>query len=229
MDIYSIAIDGPAGSGKSTVAKELSDRLGIIYVDTGAMYRTVAYYCMKNGISTTDGKAVAEALDNIKMDISIEDGVQRMILNGEDVTGLIRSAEVGQGASDVGTFVPVRDRLVEMQQEMAKKTSVVMDGRDIGTVVLPNAEVKIYLNADVEERARRRRKDFLAKGVDEPLESVVEQIRRRDHNDMTREYNPLRKADDAVEIDTTGLNVEQVTEAIMKIVNENTGKKTGEK
>ena len=143
MDIYSIAIDGPAGSGKSTVAKELSDRLGIIYVDTGAMYRTVAYYCMKNGISTTDGKAVAEALDNIKMDISIEDGVQRMILNGEDVTGLIRSAEVGQGASDVGTFVPVRDRLVEMQQEMAKKTSVVMDGRDIGTVVLPNAEVKI--------------------------------------------------------------------------------------
>ncbi len=158
MKIYSIAIDGPAGSGKSTIAKVLSERLGIIYVDTGAMYSTVAYYCMKNGISTTDGQAVAEALENINMDIKMEDGVQHMILNGEDVTGFIRSAEVGQGASDVGTFVPVRDRLVEMQQEMATKISVVMDGRDIGTVVLPKAEVKIYLNADVEERARRRLK-----------------------------------------------------------------------
>ena len=143
MDIYSIAIDGPAGSGKSTVAKELSDRLGIIYVDTGAMYRTVAYYCMKNGISTTDGKAVAEALDNIKMDISIEDGVQRMILNGEDVTGLIRSAEVGQGASDVGTFVPVRDRLVEMQQEMAKAQEELQNAELTGSAGGGLVEVRV--------------------------------------------------------------------------------------
>ena len=139
MKIYSIAIDGPAGSGKSTIAKVLSEKLGIIYVDTGAMYRTVAYYCMKNGISTTDGKAVEEALKSIDMEIKMADGVQHMILNGEDVTNFIRSAEVGQGASDVGTFVPVRDKLVEMQQAMAEKTSVVMDGRDIGTVVLPKA------------------------------------------------------------------------------------------
>ena len=121
MKVYSIAIDGPAGSGKSTIAKILSERLGIVYVDTGAMYRTVAYYCIKNGIPTTDGQAVAEALKSIKLDIEMKDGVQHMLLNGEDVTAFIRTAEVGQGASDVGTFLPVRDRLVEIQQEMAAK------------------------------------------------------------------------------------------------------------
>lgn len=223
MKIYSIAIDGPAGSGKSTIAKLLSEKLGIIYVDTGAMYRTVAYYCMENGIDTRDGKAVERALDDIKLEIKMTDGVQHMILNGRDVTGFIRTAEVGQGASDVGTFVPVRDRLVEMQQAMAKKCSVVMDGRDIGTVVLPNAEVKIYLNADVEERARRRLKDFEAQGKTGDLAEVAEQIRQRDHNDMTREYNPLRKADDAVEIDTTGMTIEQVAETVLKTVHEKTG------
>lgn len=225
MKIYSIAIDGPAGSGKSTIAKVLSEKLGVIYVDTGAMYRTVAYYCMENGISTTDGSAVEKALDNIDMEIKMADGVQHMILNGKDVTDFIRSAEVGQGASDVGVFIPVRDKLVEMQQEMASKISVVMDGRDIGTVVLPNAEVKIYLNADVEERAKRRLKEFVEKGKTDTLENVVEQIKQRDHNDMTREYNPLRKADDAVEIDTTGMTVEQVAAEVLKIVYEKTGEK----
>ncbi len=225
MKIYSIAIDGPAGSGKSTIAKILSEKLGIIYVDTGAMYRTVALYCMENGISTTDGKAVKKALDDINLGIEMTDGVQRMILNGRDVTSLIRTAEAGQGASDVGTIVAVRDKLVEMQQKMAQKTSVVMDGRDIGTVVLPNAEVKIYLNADVEERAKRRLKDFAAQGKTEALEAVVEQIKQRDHNDMTREYNPLRKAEGAVEIDTTGITVDEVAEAVMKIVYEKTGEK----
>lgn len=225
MKIYSIAIDGPAGSGKSTIAKVLSEKLGIIYVDTGAMYRTVAYYCMKNGINTTDGKAVEAALDSIDMEIKMEGGIQHMILNGEDVTDHIRSAEVGQGASDVGVFIPVRDKLVKMQQEMAEKVSVVMDGRDIGTVVLPKAEVKIYLNADVEERAKRRLKDFVEKGKTDTLENVVEQIKQRDHNDMTREYNPLRKADDALEIDTTGMTIDQVTSEVLKIVYEKTGEK----
>lgn len=225
MKIYSIAIDGPAGSGKSTIAKVLSEKLGIIYVDTGAMYRTVAYYCMEKGISITDGSAVEKALDNIDMEIKMADGVQHMILNGKDVTDFIRSAEVGQGASDVGVFIPVRDKLVEMQQEMASKISVVMDGRDIGTVVLPKAEVKIYLNADVEERAKRRLKEFVEKGKTDTLENVVEQIKQRDHNDMTREYNPLRKADDAVEIDTTGMTVEQVAAEVLKIVYEKTGEK----
>ncbi|MCD8036800.1 MAG: (d)CMP kinase [Clostridiales bacterium] len=225
MKIYSIAIDGPAGSGKSTIAKILSEKLGIIYVDTGAMYRTVALYCMENGISTTDGKAVEKALDDINLGIEMTDGVQRMILNGRDVTSLIRTAKAGQGASDVGTIVAVRDKLVEMQQKMAQKTSVVMDGRDIGTVVLPNAEVKIYLNADVEERAKRRLKDFSAQGKTETLEAVVEQIKQRDHNDMTREYNPLRKAEGAIEIDTTGMTVDEVAEAVMKIVYEKTGEK----
>ena len=189
------------------------------------MYRTVAYYCMKNGINTTDGKAVEAALDSIDMEIKMEGGIQHMILNGEDVTDHIRSAEVGQGASDVGVFIPVRDKLVKMQQEMAEKVSVVMDGRDIGTVVLPKAEVKIYLNADVEERAKRRLKDFVEKGKTDTLENVVEQIKQRDHNDMTREYNPLRKADDALEIDTTGMTIDQVTSEVLKIVYEKTGEK----
>ena len=223
MKIYSIAIDGPAGSGKSTIAKILSEKLGIVYVDTGAMYRTVAYYCIENGIPTTDGKAVEKALENISMEIKMEDSVQHMILNGKDVTGFIRTPEAGQGASDVGTFIPVRDRLVEMQQKMASKISVVMDGRDIGTVVLPNAEVKIYLNAAVEERARRRLLEFQAQGKTDTLEEVIEQIKQRDLNDMTREYNPLKKADGAVEIDTTGMSVEQAAEAVMKIVSEKTG------
>ena len=223
MKVYSIAIDGPAGSGKSTIAKILSERLGIVYVDTGAMYRTVAYYCTKNGIPTTDGQAVAEALKSIKLDIEMKDGVQHMLLNGEDVTAFIRTAEVGQGASDVGTFVPVRDRLVEIQQEMAAKISVVMDGRDIGTVVLPKAEVKIYLNAHVEERAKRRLKEFELAGKSCSLEEVIEQIKVRDHNDMTREYNPLRKADDAVEIDTTGLTVDEVADKVLEVVKEKTG------
>lgn len=225
MKVFSIAIDGPAGSGKSTIAKVLSEKLGIIYVDTGAMYRTVAYYCYKNSISTKDGQAVSYALDNIKMDIKMENGVQHMILNGEDVTCLIRTAEIGQGASDVGVFIPVRDRLVEMQQEIAKRTSVVMDGRDIGTVVLPNAEVKIYLNADVQERAKRRLKEFTAQGRTDTLEEVIEQIKIRDHNDMTREYNPLKKADDAVEVDTTGMSVDEVIKEVLDIVELKTGEK----
>lgn len=225
MKIYSIAIDGPAGSGKSTIAKILSEKLGIIYVDTGAMYRTVAYYCAENGISTKDGNKVEKALDNINMDIKMKDGIQHMILNGKDVTSLIRTAEIGQGASDVGTFIPVRDKLVKIQQEMARKISVVMDGRDIGTVVLPNAEVKIYLNAAVEERAKRRLKEFQEHGKSDTLENVIEQIKQRDHNDMTRDYNPLRKADDAVEIDTTGIDANQVAEAVLKIVYEKTGER----
>lgn len=225
MNVFSIAIDGPAGSGKSTVAKILSEKLGIIYVDTGAMYRTVAYYCSKNAISTNDGEAVCSALNNIKMDIKMTNGIQHMILNGEDVTGLIRTAEIGQGASDVGVFVPVRDKLVEMQQEFAKKTSVVMDGRDIGTVVLPEAEIKIYLNADVEERAKRRLKDFAALGKTDTLEEVIEQIKIRDHNDMTREYNPLKKADDAIEIDTTGMTIDEVVKNVLDIVKVKTGER----
>ena len=225
MKIYSIAIGGPAGSGKSTVAKILSEKLGIVYVDTGAMYRTAAYYCMTNGIDTKDGNAVAAAMEKINMDIKTVDGVQHMILNGEDVTAFIRTAEVGQGASDVGTFVPVRDKLVEMQQKIAEKISVVMDGRDIGTVVLPNAEVKIYLNADVTERAKRRLKDFELQGRKETLDEVIEQIKQRDHNDMTRDYNPLRKAESAVEIDTTGMTADEAAALISKIVYEKTGER----
>ena len=227
MKRISIAIDGPAGSGKSTIAKILSKKLGFVYIDTGAMYRTVAYYCIENGISPTDEVPVVEALDNIEMDIKMEDSIQHMILNGKDVTSLIRTAEVGQGASDVGVFIPVRDKMVSIQQEMAKKISVVMDGRDIGTVVLPDAEVKLYMIADVNERARRRFVEFQAQGKPDTYEEVVEQIKFRDHNDMTRDYNPLRKADGAIEIDTTGKSIDETAEQVLDIIFEKTGVKYG--
>ncbi|GFI61169.1 cytidylate kinase [Clostridiales bacterium] len=220
MEHYSIAIDGPAGSGKSTIAKLLSKRLGIVYVDTGAMYRGVAYYCMENGISTKDREAVEEAMDSIYMEIKMADGVQRIILNGKDISPFIRTADVGQGASDVGVFAYVRERLVKIQQEMAEKMSVIMDGRDIGTVVLPKAEVKIYLVARTEERARRRLKDYEAQGIKDSLSNVIEQIEKRDLNDMTRECNPLKKADDAIEIDSTNMTAEEVAETVINIVKE---------
>lgn len=220
MKRYSIAIDGPAGSGKSTIARMLSQKLGIVYIDTGAMYRSVAYFCMSGGIDTRDKNDVESAVDSIDLKIKMTDGTQHMLLNGEDISGLIRTAEVGQGASDVAVFPHVRERLVEMQQDMAKKISVIMDGRDIGTVVLPEAEVKIYLTAGTEERARRRMKEFEAQGVDVSLKEVIDQIEKRDHNDMTRECNPLRKADDAIEIDSTNMTAAEVADRVIEIVNE---------
>lgn len=220
MKKFAIALDGPAGSGKSTAAKLAAARLGIIYVDTGAMYRTVAYHCGEKGISPEDEAAVVAALDDMDMKLLPQQDGQRIFLNGEDVTAAIRTPEIGKGASIVGAYKKVRERMVELQQAMAQEQSVIMDGRDIGTVVLPQAEVKIYLDAAVEERARRRMGELAAKGEQADFEEIKKMIAGRDHNDMNREHSPLKKAEDAILLDTTGMDIAQVLRAILDIVAE---------
>ncbi|MEA4816502.1 MAG: (d)CMP kinase [Lachnospiraceae bacterium] len=217
MNIFAIAIDGPAGSGKSTVAKKIAGVLNIVYIDTGAMYRSVALYCINKGISTKDGVAVSNVLHEISLKIELEDNRQIIFLNGENVTLKIRTQEIGQGASDVGTIFTVREYLVGLQRELAKNQSVVMDGRDIGTNVLPDAKIKIYLSADVKERAKRRQKELDQMGISSDLEEIETQIKGRDFNDMNRKYNPLRKADDAIEVDTTHMTIDEVCDTIINI------------
>ena len=190
MKRFAIAVDGPAGSGKSTVAKLVAKRLGIIYVDTGAMYRTVALFCTEKGIALADEAAVVAALADLQMKIVPEEGGQRIFLNGRDVTAEIRTAEIGKGASTVAAYRQVRARMVELQQEMAREHSVIMDGRDIGTVVLPDAEVKIYLDAGVEERARRRVGELQEKGETADFEEIKKMILERDYNDMSERTAP---------------------------------------
>lgn len=218
MNKFSIAVDGPAGSGKSTVAKAVAKKLGIIYVDTGAMYRSVAYYCMQKGISTADEDGVLSVLEDIHMEIQPEEDGQRIFLNGKDVTLTIRTQEIGQGASDVGKIQSVREKLGQMQRQMAEVHSVIMDGRDIGTYVLPDAAVKIYMDASVEERAKRRRDELMQKGETLSMEAVRAEIMKRDENDINRKHNPLRQAADAVYLDTTALAIDQVVEKILEIV-----------
>lgn len=220
MKRFAIAVDGPAGSGKSTVAKAVARKLGIVYVDTGAMYRTVALHCIQEGISLADEASVVASLDGLNMRIQPDTDGQKIFLNEEDVTAKIRTAEIGRGASDVGAYQKVRERMVEIQQKMAKELSVIMDGRDIGTVVLPEAEVKIYLDAGVEERARRRVGELEAKGETADFEEIKKLIIQRDYNDMNREHSPLKKADDAVVLDSTSMTVEEVQQAILDIVQE---------
>ncbi len=220
MKNIAVAVDGPAGSGKSTVAKLIAKNMNIVYIDTGAMYRTVGLYCIENGIDTKNEKAVCSVLDDIKMDIKAQMGGQTIFLNGVDVTSKVRTQEAGRAASDVAVILAVREKLVEIQRNMAKGTSVIMDGRDIGTNVLPKAEVKIFLNASVEERAKRRVGELLALGENPDFDEVKEQIRKRDENDTNRKHNPLRKAEDAVEIDTTGMTIDEVTDKISDIIRE---------
>ncbi len=220
MKNIAVAVDGPAGSGKSTVAKLIAKNMNIVYIDTGAMYRTVGLYCIENGIDTENEKAVESVLDNIKMDIKANIDGQTIFLNGEDVTLKVRTQEAGKAASHVAAILAVREKLVEIQRNMAKGTSVIMDGRDIGTNVLPNAEVKIFLNASVEERAIRRVGELKALGENPDFDEVKEKIKKRDYNDINREHNPLKKADDAIEIDTTGMTINEVTEKISNIIKE---------
>lgn len=220
MRNISVAVDGPAGSGKSTVAKLIAKKMNIVYIDTGAMYRAVGIYCLENGIDTKNEREVLDILPKIDLDIKANSNGQTILLNGVDVTSKVRTQEAGKSASDVAQILGVREKLVEIQREMAKGTSVIMDGRDIGTNVLPNADVKIFLNATVLERAKRRVGELQALGETPDLESIKEQIRKRDENDINREHNPLRKAEDAFELDTTGMTIEEVTEKILSIIEE---------
>ena len=215
-----IAIDGPAGAGKSTIAKRLAKESGYIYVDTGAMYRAMALYLLRCGVDMEDAAAISEKCAGADISIAFEDGLQQVILNGENVSGLIRTEEVSSMASKSSVNVDVRAKLVELQQKLAKKESLVMDGRDIGTVVLPDAEVKIYLTASSAVRAKRRYDELRAKGEDCELAQIEADIIERDHRDMTREISPLKQADDAVLVDTSDMTVEEVENRLVSIVEE---------
>lgn len=213
-EIYRVAIDGPSGAGKSTIAKAVASALNIDYIDTGAMYRAVGYKMKKEGVDPADLAAVQAMLDTTQIDFRSGD----IYLDEEVVNDQIRTPEMSMMASVCSQIPAVREKLVEIQRGMGMRKSVIMDGRDIGTNVLKDAEYKIYLTASAEERARRRFLELQAKGETQSFEEVLQDIRDRDHNDMTRELNPLRKAEDAVELDTTGLNIDQVVEAVLKIV-----------
>ena len=218
---YSIAIDGPAGAGKSTIARRLAKELGFYYVDTGAIYRTVAYFMDLLGISPKDVDGVERYIDELTISIEYdEEGAQHMIMNGMDVSNDIRTQDISQKASLVSAHSVVRDVLLDMQRDVAKKHNVIMDGRDIGTVVLPKANVKIFLTADPEVRAKRRYDELIAKGQKANLPQILKEIQQRDHQDMNRPIAPLKQAKDAVLVDTSGLDIEGVVDAIKTIVKE---------
>lgn len=221
MKTYTIAIDGPAGAGKSTIARRLARELGYCYVDTGAIYRTVAYFFSLIGISPKDQDGVAKYIDELTVEMEYdEEGKQHMIMNTLDVTDDIRTPEISQGASLVSAHKVVRDMLLDMQRDVARKHNVIMDGRDIGTVVLPNATVKIFLTASAEVRAQRRCKELEAKGLPEKYEKVLKDIQQRDYQDSHRAIAPLKQARDAVLLDTSDLDIDGVVAAMLKIVRE---------
>ena len=223
MSIYSVAVDGPSVAGKSTLSKAVARELGIVYVDTGAIYRTIGYYIFREGIDPKDAGAVVAALPLIHVDMCYsEDGLQHMLLNGEDVTEQIRLPEISMYASAVSAIPPVRDYLLEMQRDMARRSSVIMDGRDIGTVVLPDAQVKIFLTADVEVRARRRTAELELRGTPKPFEQVLEEMKQRDWADSHRDAAPLQEAEDAIRVDTTDMDFQQSKEAIMQVIRRRT-------
>lgn len=217
---YNIAIDGPAGAGKSTIAKKIARKLNFIYVDTGAMYRAMALFMIRNGIGPDETERIGEKCREADISIRHENGEQVVLLNGENVNGLIRTEEVGNMASVSSADAKVRKKLVELQQKLAESADVVMDGRDIGTCVLPGADVKIYLTAGSAVRARRRYDELTAKGELCNLEEIEKDIIERDHRDMTREISPLRQAEDAVLVDSSDMTIEQVVETVIALVRE---------
>ena len=213
-----VAIDGPAGAGKSTIAKAVAAKKGYVYVDTGAMYRAMALYFIRSKVSSDDEQSIADMVDDIRVSIKYQDGQQHVILNDEDVTGLIRTEEVGNMASATSVYGSVRTKLVALQQELAKTSDVIMDGRDIGTYVLPNAEVKIYQIASVETRAVRRYDENISKGIECTLEEIEEDVRKRDYIDSHRSFAPLKPAPDSILIDTSFMSIEEVVNAIIDII-----------
>lgn len=212
-----IAIDGPAGAGKSTIAKLVADKKGFIYVDTGAMYRSIALYIIENDIDVDDDEAVKNACDNIDISLKYVDGVQHVYLNDKDVSTDIRREEVGNMASKAATKKAVRERLLNLQRDIAAANDVIMDGRDIGTFVLPNAELKIYLTASVMTRAKRRFDQLTEKGENPDMDKIAEDIEKRDYQDMHREIAPLKQADDAVYLDTSDMTIDEVVDKIISL------------
>lgn len=214
---FNIAIDGPAGAGKSTIAKLVAKKLGFVYVDTGAMYRAMALYFIRRGIAPQDEAAVSQAAGEAKISIRYEDGAQQVILNGENVSGLIRTEEVGNMASATSIYPAVRAHLLDLQRELAKSTDVIMDGRDIGTCILPQADAKVFLTASTHVRALRRYKELEEKGVRCNLQEIEQDIEERDHRDMTRAIAPLKQAGDAVLVDGSELTIGQVVDKIIGV------------
>ncbi len=217
---FKIAIDGPAGAGKSTIAKRAAAGLGFLYVDTGAMYRAIALGLLRMGTDISSEEALSDALSRIEVGLSYENGVQKVLLNGEDVTPLIRTEEVSNMASSAAAVPQVRAKLTQLQRGIAGREDVLMDGRDIGTVILPDAQLKIYLTASVETRARRRYKELCEKGEAAVFEEIAADIRERDYRDMHRETAPLCQAEDAVRIDSSDMTIEEVTARILSLVEE---------
>ena len=220
MKHFNIAIDGPAGAGKSTIARKAAGQLGFVYVDTGAMYRAMALYFLRKGINPADEEAVSRTCSEAEVSIRYQDGAQQVLLNGEDVSGQIRTEEVGKTASVVSAYMPVREKLTELQKELAARENVIMDGRDIGTCVLPQAPAKIYLTASVEVRALRRFRELTEKGEACDLEEIKKDIANRDWKDMHREHAPLKQAEDAVVVDSSQMTIDQVVEAILAVAKE---------
>ena len=213
-----IAIDGPAGAGKSTIAKKLAKELGYIYVDTGAMYRAMAYHFLQNNIASDNESEIAKSCKNVDVSISYIDGEQQVLLNGQNISNKIRNEEVGNMASATSVYPVVRTKLVELQRQLASKENVIMDGRDIGTVVLPNANVKIYLTASSKVRAKRRFDELTAKGEDCNFDDIEKDIIDRDYRDMHRETSPLKQADDAILLDTSDMDIDQVVSRMKEII-----------
>ena len=214
---FSIAIDGPAGAGKSTIAKKIAKELRFVYVDTGAMYRAMALFLLRNGVRPDEKEKISVMCKLANITILYEDNEQQVWLNGENVTGLLRTEEVGNMASDSSVHPDVRVKLVELQRQLASKTDVVMDGRDIGTHVLPDANLKIYLTASSQVRAERRYDELVAKGEECDLDQIELDIMERDTRDMTREISPLRQAEDAILIDSSDMTIDEVVEAVVKL------------
>lgn len=218
MKTYIIAIDGPAGAGKSTVCSDVAKELGILHLDTGATYRTLALGLLREGVDVTNEKKVTSVLDNIEISIDFVDGKQLMYLNGEDVTSLIRTNEISQAASASSVIGSVREKLVQLQRDTAKKLSMIVDGRDVGTCVFPDAQYKFYLTADTRERARRRAKQLLEQGIECDFEELVAEIEERDHRDMNRPISPLRRAEDAILLDCTNMTQPEVVQTLLRCV-----------
>lgn len=220
--MINVAIDGPAGAGKSTVAKGVAAKLGYIYVDTGALYRAVGVYALRQGVDTRDGNGVSALLPEINVELKFIDGVQHVFLNGEDVSVEIRTPDASMAASNVSAIPSVRSFLFDLQRDIAGKNDCIMDGRDIGTVVLPNAQVKIFLTADPEERAMRRYKELIVKDPDVKYDDVLADLKVRDYQDSHREIAPLKPAEDSVVYNTTGNSLEESVEKVINIIKEKT-------
>jgi cytidylate kinase len=225
--VYNIAIDGPAGAGKSTIARSVAEKLHFVYVDTGAMYRAMALHFLRNEIPSADEAAISQAAEEVNVTISYKNGEQQVILNGENVSGLIRTGEVSAMASATSVYLPVRKKLMELQKELAQKENVIMDGRDIGTCVLPDADLKIYLTASSKVRARRRFGQLKNSGTEYTLEDIEKDIIERDNRDMNREIAPLKQAEDAILVDSSTMTAREVEAQILELFKQK--KEKGEK